>query len=177
MPESMNLEHEYSLDKARAKGDQKAISELEAIGPPPYDKLEQFQTHFKWLQHYEAPSDREAETFLLAKLMFGAPNFTMRDNSYRAEGFLTVAQQRLMPEVLNLNLASLGTDFQIPIFFFQGTDDAVTPGLLAKAYFDQIKGPHKEYVAMEGGHFTVWSAPDKFLQELVARVRPLATQP
>jgi len=27
------------------------------------------------------------------------------------------------------------------------------------------------------GRFAVWSMPDKFLRELVARVRPLATQP
>jgi pimeloyl-ACP methyl ester carboxylesterase len=108
--------------------------------------------------------------------IFGAPNFTLRDNSYRAEGFLSVSNKHLMPEVLTLNPSSLGTDFQLPIFFFQGSDDAVTSASLAKAYFDQINAPQKEYVAMPGGHFAVWSYPDKFLKELDARVRPLATQ-
>jgi len=50
--------------------------------------------------------------------------------------------------------------------------------LLAKEYFDKINAPHKEMVVFEGaGHFAVWSKPDKFLQELVTRVRPLAVQP
>jgi pimeloyl-ACP methyl ester carboxylesterase len=176
MPASMKSEHEYSLEKARAAGEKKAVSELQAIGSPPYHSMEQFQTHYKWLLHYETPSDREAGTVSLAKLIFGAPNFTLRDNSYRAEGFLSVSNKHLMPEVLTLNPSSLGTDFQLPIFFFQGSDDAVTSASLAKAYFDQINAPQKEYVAMPGGHFAVWSYPDKFLKELDARVRPLATQ-
>jgi len=126
--------------------------------------------------HDETPSDCEAATVSLAKLIFGAPNFTLRDNSYRAEGFLSVSNKHLMPEVLTLNRSSLGTDFQLPMFFFQGSDDAVTLASLAKAYFDQINAPHKKYVAMPGGHFAVWSYPDKLLKELDARVRPLVTQ-
>ena len=38
--------------------------------------------------------------------------------------------------------------------------------------------PHKEMVLFEdAGHFAVWSMPNKFLQELNARVRSLAVQP
>jgi len=53
----------------------------------------------------------------------------------------------------------------------------VTAAALARDYFDKVNAPRKEFVAFEGGgHFTVWSMPDKFLQELVARVLPLAKQ-
>lgn len=80
--------------------------------------------------------------------------------------------------MLSTNLPSLGPDFQIPIYFFQGREDELTVTSLAKEYFDQIHAPHKEMVLLEGaGHFAVWSRTDKFLQELVARVRPLAVQP
>jgi proline iminopeptidase len=78
--------------------------------------------------------------------------------------------------MLNAHLASLGTDFRVPIYVFQGTEDEVTAAVLAKEYFDEISAPRKEFVAFEsGGHFIVWSMPDKFLHELVSRVRPLAT--
>ena len=80
--------------------------------------------------------------------------------------------------MLNTNLPALGTEFKVPIYFFQGTEDKVTAVVLAKEYFDEIIAPRKEFVAFEGGgHFAVWSMPNKFLQELHARVRPLATQP
>jgi pimeloyl-ACP methyl ester carboxylesterase len=76
----------------------------------------------------------------------------------------------------NTNLPSLGTDFRLPIYFFQGTEDEVMAPALARKYFDEINAPHKEYVAFDRvGHFAVWSMPDKFLQELIARVRPLST--
>jgi pimeloyl-ACP methyl ester carboxylesterase len=176
MPETWKLQHAYSLERARAAGDKKAINELEAIGPPPYNSLDKFQTHFKWLEHYETESDRVAETYLIAKLMFGAPNFTLRDSLYRAKGFGAIPTKRLLPEVLETKLISLGRDFEIPIFFFQGIKDVTTPTALARQYFETINAPHKEYVALEGGHFAVWSSPDKFLQELTARVRRWATQ-
>ena len=173
----MQIEHTYSLEKARAAGDRQAISELENIGPPPYDSLNKFQTHFKWLGRYEAEPDRVAESSLIGKMIFGAPNFSLRDISNRSRGFGEIPARRLCQEVLNTDLTSLGMDFRVPIFFFQGMEDEVTPTALAKGYFDKINAPRKEFVTfVGGGHFAVWSMPDKFLQELVARVRPLAAQ-
>ena len=74
--------------------------------------------------------------------------------------------------------ASLGLDFSVPIFVFQGTEDEVTVTALTTGYFEQISAPRKGTVLFDGtGHFAVWSMPDKFLQELDARVRPLAVHP
>jgi pimeloyl-ACP methyl ester carboxylesterase len=79
--------------------------------------------------------------------------------------------------MLNADLPSLGTNFNVPVFFFQGREDEVTAAPLAREYFDKIDAPRKEYVAFDGaGHFAVWTQPDKFLRELVARVRPLAVR-
>lgn len=75
-----------------------------------------------------------------------------------------------------MNVAFLGTDFQLPILFFQGTEGADTPTWLAREYVDKIHVSRKEYVPMKGGHFVVWNSPGQFLKELVTRVRPLAMQ-
>jgi len=80
--------------------------------------------------------------------------------------------------MLSTDLPSLGLDFKLPLFFFQGAEDEVTMAPLAKEYFDAINAPRKEMVLLEGaGHFAVWTMPDVFLQELVTHVRPLAVQP
>jgi len=178
MRRSMQLGYAYMLEKARAAGDKPAIKELENIGPPPYDGVDKVDVHFKWLGRYEAESDRVAESSLLARLIFVAPNYSLRDICYRNRGFSQIPTWRLYQEMLNTNLASLGTDFREPIFFFQGTEDEVTATTLAKEYFDEINAQRKKFVAFKGvGHFALWNMPDKFLQELIARVRPLATQP
>jgi pimeloyl-ACP methyl ester carboxylesterase len=178
LQKSIEIGYSYTLGKARAVGDAKAVSELERIGTPTYDSAEKVFTYFKWLGHYEGEADRTAQSSLLGRTMFSAPNFSLRDIYNRNRGFFQIPTWRLYQEMLNTDLASLGTDFKIPIFFFQGTEDEVTAASLSKGYFKEINAPHKQYMAFdEVGHFAVWSVPDKFLQELVARVRPLAIQP
>jgi len=73
------------------------------------------------------------------------------------------------------DLASLGLEFPIPMFFIEGDSDDITPGGPAEQYFNQITAPHKEFVWVRGGdHFIPFDRPDEFLTELVARVRPFA---
>jgi pimeloyl-ACP methyl ester carboxylesterase len=178
LQKSIAIGYSYTLGKARAVGDAKAVSELERIGTPPYDSAEKVFTYFKWLGHYEGEADCTAQSSLLGRTMFGAPNFSLRDIYERNRGFFQIPTWRLYQEMLNTDLALLGTDFKTPIFFFQGAEDEVTAASLAKSYFEEINAPRKEYVAFDGvGHFAVWSVPDRFLNELVARVRPLAIQP
>lgn len=106
------------------------------------------------------------------------PDLSLWDIYNWIRGFAQVPTFRVYNEMLSADLPSLGADFQIPIFFFQGKLDERAQASLAKTYFDKISAPHKEIVLFEGaGHFAVWSMPDRFLQELVTRVRPLAAQP
>jgi pimeloyl-ACP methyl ester carboxylesterase len=76
------------------------------------------------------------------------------------------------------DLASLGFEFSIPMFFIEGDEDYLTPSGPAEQYFKQIIAPHKDFVQFRGGdHFIPLDRPDQFLAELVARVRPLANPP
>lgn len=78
---------------------------------------------------------------------------------------------------LSFDLRSLGFDFALPVYFFQGTADQVTPIEMAERYFNEIKAPHKEFVRFEGDHhFVVFNRPDQFLKELRLRVLPIVTQ-
>jgi pimeloyl-ACP methyl ester carboxylesterase len=131
LQKSIEIGYASVLGKARAANDKKAISELERIGTPPYDSAEKVFTYFKWLGHYEGEADRTAQSSLLGRTMFGAPNFSLRDIYDRNRGFFQIPTWRLYEEMLNMDLASLTTDFKIPIFFFQGTEDEVTAAALA----------------------------------------------
>ena len=52
----------------------------------------------------------------------------------------------------------------------------VTPGGPAEQYFKEITAPHKEFIWVRGGdHFIPFDRPDEFLAELLARVRPFAS--
>jgi hypothetical protein len=112
LQKSIEIGYYYTLGKGRAVGGAKAVSELEGIGTPPYDSAEKVFTYFKWLGHYEGEADRAAQSSFLGKTLFGAPNFSFRDIYERNRGFLQIPTWRLYQEMLNTNLALVGTDFK-----------------------------------------------------------------
>jgi pimeloyl-ACP methyl ester carboxylesterase len=74
-----------------------------------------------------------------------------------------------------VDLPALGTDFAIPIFILQGQEDLTAQPELAKAYFDSIKAPRKQFYLVPGtGHEPSATELDMTLKVLVEQVRPLA---
>ena len=45
----------------------------------------------------------------------------------------------------SINLMNDNSDFQVPVYIIQGSEDILTPKEKTKAYFDQLKAPNKEY--------------------------------
>jgi len=173
MPKAQQLSYAYVLDKARAANDSWTLGKLKSIGPPPFDNMQKITAFFQVLRNYECESDRNVPAGALT-----APNYTLRDIYNLFRGFAQVPTFKVYNEMLSADLAMLGLDFRIPIFIIQGADDERTQAILAKSYFEKITAPHKEFVLIEGGgHFVALSMADRFLDELVTRVRPMAVQP
>jgi pimeloyl-ACP methyl ester carboxylesterase len=64
----------------------------------------------------------------------------------------------------------------VPFLVFNGDRDLVTPGDIAAQWVATLDAPQKQFVALSGGgHSAMLTMPDVFLNELVTRVRPLAT--
>jgi pimeloyl-ACP methyl ester carboxylesterase len=52
-----------------------------------------------------------------------------------------------------IDLPKLGTNFDIPVFLIQGSEDLVTTAAVSKRYFDSIVAPRKEFVLLPAtGH-------------------------
>jgi pimeloyl-ACP methyl ester carboxylesterase len=173
MPKSLQMSYAYVLDKAQKANDAKAVKALQNIGPPPFDTMDKIAAFFQTLGKYECQSDQNLPVRALVE-----PDLSLWDIYNSIRGFATVPTFRVYNQMLSADVPSFTTDFQIPIFFFQGELDERAQPSLAKEYFDHINAPHKEFVLFDGaGHFAVWTMSNRFLRELVARVRPLATQP
>ena len=72
----------------------------------------------------------------------------------------------------------LGTGFEVPFFLFQGQSDVITLTTLAEEYFEEVEAPTKGLALIpDAGHFAAFTQPERFLAELLARVRPLASPP
>lgn len=168
---SLAAAHRGMLDRARAVGNQRALEELSRWGAPSSPSGRAYGVQRRWANAFEG-----ADRFLFGTigLTLVAPGYSVQDINDSAEGQMLSAE-RLVPQTSSLGPADLGLAFDIPIFIFQGAEDFTTPAELARGYVDSIAAPLKAFVPIEGaGHFAVFMESDRFLDELVRRVRPLA---
>lgn len=171
MPKVLKAAYGEFLADARRTNHRQAISEIEALGPPPYANYQSYVALFKW-----AGRDRTAA--LQPKLAlplggFAAPDYSLADIYYFWRGF-AFSQQMLFPLAAREDLPSLGLDFKVPIVFIEGTNDAVNPMADAEDYFDRLTAPEKDFVKITGGtHFVLFENPESFLTAMLAHVRPL----
>jgi pimeloyl-ACP methyl ester carboxylesterase len=158
--------------KARLMKNDQALAELDRVGPPPYSTGEGYRVQRKWSNAFEG-----ADQFLYGAvgLALAAPGYSARDVDDWLDG-QSLSGDRLVPEMINHGRKELGTEFRVPVFFIQGAEDFTTSTALAREYFTSINAPHKEFVAIPGGHFAVFLKSTEFLSELVKRVRPLAAE-
>lgn len=158
------------LKKAKALGDQRAIRELQEIGPPPYSDGRGYAVQRKWSNLFEGADFFLSSMFGLA---LGAPNYTLRDLNEWIDG-QSLSAERLVPQTSALKPEALGGDFALPVLVIQGAEDFTTPTTLANTFVNSIRAPHKAFVSIEeGGHFAVFMKSDAFLDALVSRVLPL----
>ena len=166
------------LDKARARSDRNAVKELEAIGRPPYDSQEKLGVQRKWGRAYEpgAPSNWR----LIWTILFESPA-SFRDVKDYTAGVVDSQNhffgQNMSGPLNAVDLRTLGLNFGVPIFVFQGAEDDVAPVRLAQAYVNSMVAPQKQFVAITGaGHTALNTKSDEFLTLMDRLVRPLAIE-
>ena len=175
MAQNEKASYEMVLNRVRASGDEKAIKKLEDIGPPPYKDMRSWFVKQKLIAE-TAPAIADGifleENFYTAALF--APKYSLKD-SYDFFAATYYSGTELMEELMSYDARGLGRRFETPMFFFQGESDVNTPTELVNEYFSTIQAPEKELVLFKDcGHMAVFSKSDVFLDELIARVRPLA---
>jgi pimeloyl-ACP methyl ester carboxylesterase len=174
--ENEALNYARVLQRAHELGDTKAVSQLEASGPPPYQVRQALITQRIWAQAYE---HADAYTAMEQTSSLYAPGYSLRDLLHAAQSIRFTLDTYLGPSMsgplMAVNLKTLGPDFAVPVFVLEGPDDYITSPDLAKAYIDTINAPKKEFVMLAaGGHFAVFTHPEAFVAEVNSLVRPLA---
>jgi pimeloyl-ACP methyl ester carboxylesterase len=168
------LVYQQVLAKARSRGDQKAIKELTASGPPPYASDAAFRTQRKWAEAYEtAPSNMS----LISRMAF-SPSYGLGDVRNWFAAFLASQDhffgKDMKGPAMDVDHETLGPDFQLPVFVFQGDQDDYTPYAPVKAYMDWIHAPQKLLVtAHSAGHYAAITHAAELRQLMLEHVRPL----
>ena len=179
--ESEAIGYQSVLTRARAAGNTKAVAELEAVGPPERGRyrggLGGFGTERKWLREFGGAA--LGKNNLQALWIFAGPLLSFRE--YRLQdkfAYLRGEQfsmEHLEEPMLDDDLTKSVPELHVPVFILQGRHDLQTVFESTRAYYEQLRAPHKELVVFENSaHLVPYEEPEKFLRVLVERVRPLA---
>ena len=165
------------LEMARASGDKQAITALTTIGPPPWNSISKWPMYHKWEQTYQA----KLVTAPAAPTTISAEYASAQERAQYAAAddfdFEHFWGLTLSGPLTRVDLPALGTEFEVPIFIIQGQEDLTAVPEFAKAYFDSLKAPRKQFYSVPGtGHAPTVPELNLVLKILTDEVRPLALE-
>ena len=74
---------------------------------------------------------------------------------------------RLLQEIAGVDLFATARQLDVPFVVIQGSGDWNTPVDAARAYFEQVEAPWKDFVVVDGaGHFAHLTHTPQFLSTL-----------
>jgi len=169
------MAYDDALAIARTQHRADAIRDLESLRPYPSSTVDLQKGSIA--QTWQArllgpPADRPQliDVRRLLSTLLSAPEYSLGDvyGFTRAQIF---SLEALIPEVRNMDLTALGTDFRVPVFFFQGRHDPYVRPALVEQFANAITGPEHQLVWFENaGHFPFFEDQEMFTHELVNRV-------
>lgn len=162
------------LAMARAGGNQQAITALSAIGPPPWHLVAKWPVYRKWKNIYQAKLVTAPPNRATISPEYASPQEQAQYAAGDDFSFMHFWGPTLSGPLMKVDLPALGTTFAIPIFIIQGQEDLTAAPELAKAYFDSIKAPRKQFYLVPGtGHEDSATSLALTLKVLLEQVRPL----
>jgi pimeloyl-ACP methyl ester carboxylesterase len=166
--------YRQALDALRDAGLHKGIRLLERMGPDPSRWLRE---DYDRLNPFLVKAIRNVPNMIMDLMlpsMLASPDHTIRDLIAIFQG-MRFSLDHLFDELMAFDFSRIGNKFAVPFFVFQGDADIFTPIAPAKSFFDQVEAPLKSFaVIRNAGHLACFARPDRFLEELVEKVLPLA---
>jgi pimeloyl-ACP methyl ester carboxylesterase len=162
------------LDRLAKAGREKLRAEVIAMNSAeaPWD-------HERWARFAKIAVVSDPLTYdtmktVVVRSLWFSPLHSLRDLRAYVRG-MTFSEQ-LGPESTTIDEWAEGTRFAIPFFVVQGAQDVLTPPALAGRYVADVTAPVKDFVLIEdASHFASFRRPDRFLEVLLTRVRPIVT--
>jgi pimeloyl-ACP methyl ester carboxylesterase len=173
--------YEDVLEMARTRRRVEAIRDLESIQPyPPSDvDLRKSSIAQSWQAELLGPPagrPRYLDMRRILSTLLSAPEYSLGDVYGFTRGQL-FSLEVLLPEVRKVDVATLGTDFRVPVFFFHGRHDPYFCFALIEKSAETITAPQRELVWLEhAGHFPFFEDQQEFTDELFRRLLPLANR-
>ncbi|HVY92090.1 MAG TPA: alpha/beta hydrolase [Bryobacteraceae bacterium] len=171
-PASERICYSFTLAEAERRGNEKAVRELRAIGPPPHSARSVMAAR-TWLTRFVG-FIRGMSLWKFSLLVISGPECSVFDlpNIIRGTRFST---ETMWTEVSALDLTKAVPSLQVPVSFFLGRHDHVVAPETSQAYFDMLAAPQKELVWFEeSAHEPPFEETARFNEIMSGTVRRIA---
>ncbi len=179
MEQNDTTAYQDALEEGRKRNNAAAVKELESLAPfsPMNAGFEKASIARNWEAELLGPPPADVRFEDIGRILrdlVSAPDYSLFDDYAFIRG-QALSGEMFFPQLAKVKLNELGMDFRTPVFFFEGRRDPFCRSSLIWEYSQTIQAPQKGFVWFENsGHFPFFDAPEKFKEELVRRVMPLA---
>ena len=173
--ENERISYEFVLREATKRGDQKALAELSRIGAPVdgyYRTLDDLTVQRNLMTKYGGAAHGKKESMFTSMVLpiLRSPEYSLLDIAGYAKGAYYNLRE-LWREVIATKFDQTVTRLNVPVFITQGRHDQNTPPELAKAWFDALEAPKKEWIWFEqSAHSPIREEKDAWNQAIRTRV-------
>ncbi|MFI1064085.1 alpha/beta fold hydrolase [Streptomyces spororaveus] len=164
------------LTRLRGAGKRKELAAVEALGRDEHRWTARERAMYAKLLATSDPLTLETMKKVVMGSLWCSPRHSLREMGLFVKG-MTFSEQ-ITASASGFDDWADGTEFEIPFFIFQGEKDVLTPPALARRFFDAVRAPVKGFELIEDcSHFAAFRRPDRFLELLLAHVRPVVADP
>ena len=163
--------YEDTVAWAMTSGQTGLLDELVSIGPPPYDEMFPYETalaHEHDVYPYDHSLNAEGEGGFSEN--FIVSEYALIDQVHLLGAFMDTFAM-LYPQIQEIDFRRTATEFETPMFFVQGANEARGRAEPFDEWYPMIEAPIKEMAVLEtSGHRPLWEQPHEFVEFMVGTV-------
>ncbi len=170
MIESEKNVYNYVLAQAQAKGDKKAMKELESAKSLADGDLKKIMVQRKWSMKYGGLIYKDPMK-LLSGSFSKSPEYSLRDALINYYSGSKLSLYSMWDELVKGDMFTSAAVWKVPVYFIIGRHDTTIDPYLAEKYFNYLKAPKKKFFWFENSsHMAAYEEPEKYENIMVNTV-------
>lgn len=170
--EKQKMGYDFVVKEAKKFEDVKSQNALTLIGPPPYDNAKKTFKKAKYIVQYGGfIHDKPMRKLVSIQLMFlTSPEYSLSQGlkTFQNKG-LNFTMDAMWEEIKNVNFTEEIKSIDVPIYFFQGKYDMITPYISVKNFYNNLDANRdKKLIIFENSaHVPMMEERNKYLESII----------
>jgi pimeloyl-ACP methyl ester carboxylesterase len=171
--ERQQIWYNFVLEEAEKAGDTTAQNEIKAIGPPPFDTLDEVNKMEEYVSKYGGVIHENSMQLMLAMMLrfFTSPEYSLPEafDTFVLLKGREFTMQAMWQDIQNVNFTQEIQSIHVPLYFFEGQYDMATPIEPVKTFYNAVTAENgKTLILFEhSAHFLMVEEREKYQDALV----------